>query len=70
MPHASPLVTVRWETMGFIRGMVSQLFSTGCRVEAESSVPYKMPLFFTYGLLFMNLAEQLKYLSLNTNAEV
>lgn len=48
MPHVSLLVAVRWETMGFIRGMVSQLFSTGCRVEAESSVPYNMPLFNPY----------------------
>lgn len=48
VPHVSPLVAVRWETMGFIRGMVSQLFATGCRFEAESSVPYNMPLFNPY----------------------
>lgn len=70
MPHAGPPVTVRWDTMGFIRGLVSQLFSTGSRVEAESSVPHKMPLFYTYDVLFMNFAEQLKSLSLNTNTEV
>ena len=52
--------------MGFIRGPVSQLLSTGCRVQAESFVPHKKPTLNTKTVLFMHFSEQLKSLSINT----